>query len=133
ARDNDYRIIIVITGISKPLFNQSRQRLIREGQLPAQIRVLRNWPRTAARTRNGSAESNSTGASSSTPVDYSTTVTGNCRAAFFGRSSGRTPLLLAGHPGGGSTRPQERRHAHLVLHQAGRRVRLILLPLSPGL
>ena len=40
-----------------------------EGQLPAQIPVLRHRPRTAARSRNGSAESNSTGANSSTPID----------------------------------------------------------------
>jgi len=30
ARDNGFRLIIVITGTSNPLFNQSRQRLIRD-------------------------------------------------------------------------------------------------------
>ena len=33
ARDNAYRIVIVIAGTSKPLFNQSKQRLIRDLRL----------------------------------------------------------------------------------------------------
>jgi hypothetical protein len=55
ARDNGYRLVIVITGTSKPLFEQSKARLLRDLQI--QTRQDRKWkllpnpsPRGAART-----------------------------------------------------------------------------------
>lgn len=53
ARDNGYRLIIVITGISKPLFEQSRDRLLKDLQILT--RQDRKWKHFANPNARGTA------------------------------------------------------------------------------